>query len=142
MCSTVIRHHRVMFQLYLVAKKLWPTIEKYTKLGLPRQDLILPFNFFWNFALEITFRMSISSWVWDWQFWYWMKQKVKSSCLDIMWTRITQNYRSLKPCKQAIWDLPCILDDIPIQNFKNKSVLLRKKTLQTSWYVDYYFLVF
>ena len=67
----------VIFNCWSCGKKSWSTIEKYTKLGPYWQNLVLPFNFFWNFALETTVRMSKSSEVWDWQFQYWLQPRCK-----------------------------------------------------------------
>ena len=58
----------VIFNCWSCGKKTWSTIENYAKLGPSWQNLVWPFNFFSNFALETTIRMSKLSEVWDWQF--------------------------------------------------------------------------
>ena len=49
---------------------------KICKIGL-WQNLLPPFNCFWNLAVEITIRILISSWVWKLKFQYWLHPKTQ-----------------------------------------------------------------
>ena len=69
------------FSIISCGKKTLTNNWEIQKIGMLTANLVYPFNFFWNFALETTFRMSISSWVWELKFQYWMKQEVKSTTL-------------------------------------------------------------
>jgi hypothetical protein len=62
-----VKTEPILCNFLLLAKNLDQQLKNTQKLGQSWQNLVLPFNFFWNFALETTIRISQSSEVWDWQ---------------------------------------------------------------------------
>ena len=75
--------------------------QKLHKIGSLPKNLVRPFNFFWNFALETMIRMSKFSVIWEFKFQYWQKSPAT---------------------KQADWT-HCGLADPPRNNGRNWHIL-------------------